>query len=269
MTDRPGKDRLIVALDVNDIGLANRLVDELTNVRFFKIGWLLLLAGLRQKTLGDFWDSLERNDKEIFIDLKLPDVGDTLADVVRDLSEDEHVAFVTLHDSTSLDDMSHAREARAGKRNPKLLVVPFISSMDESDFHEMVPGAAEKGVTLNQWILTRARLALENGCDGIIASGDAIRLCRTEWPKSTGVVIVSPGIRPEGAPVGTHKRFTTPEQAIRLGADFLVVGRPILNAPSRFQAAQDIIDEIDESLSDLEGTQAHKGVIDQAESALR
>lgn len=253
MPDLKGKDRLIVALDVDSVALATRLVDELTNVRFFKIGWRLLMAGLRQKTLGDFWDSLERNHKEIFVDLKLPDVGDTLANVVRDLSEDEHVAFVTLHESTALSDIALARRARGERPNPRLLTVPFLSSMDEADYRQVASIAAENGITLDQWILTRARLALDHGCDGIIASGDAIRLCRNAWPRGTGVIIVSPGIRPRGAPVGSHKRFTTPGQAILLGADYLVVGQPILNAPNKFDAAQGIIDEIDDAQSGLDG----------------
>ena len=252
VTDLTGKDRLIVALDVDNVKLASDLVDELKNVHLFKIGWQLLMAGLRQKTLGDFWNSLERNHKELFIDLKLPDVGDTLANVVRGLGEDEHVRFVTLHESTALSDIALARQARGSKGTPKLLTVPFLSSMDEADYRQVASTAAESGVTLDQWILTRARLALDNGCDGIIASGDAIRLCRTAWPRSTGVLIVSPGIRPQGTPIGSHKRFTTPGHAIELGADYLVVGQPILNASNRYKAAQDIIDEIDEALSDVE-----------------
>lgn len=252
MKDLTGQGRLIVALDVDDVKLATDLVDELSNVHFFKIGWRLLMAGLRQKTLGAFWDSLARNHKEVFIDLKLPDVGNTVGDVVRDLKDDEHVAFLTLHENMALSDIALARKARGDSPTPRLLVVPFVSSMDEKDFHQVYPAAAEKGVTLDQWILTRARLAIEHGCDGIIASGDAIRLCRTEWPKSSGVIIVSPGIRPAGAAVGGHKRFTTPSQAIKLGADYLVVGTPILNAPDRYRSAQQIIDEIDEALTDLD-----------------
>lgn len=255
MQDLRGKDRLIVALDVDSVKLASDLVDELTNVHFFKIGWRLLMAGLRAKTLGDFWDSLARNHKELFIDLKLPDIGNTVADVVKDLREDEHVHFLTLHENMALSDIALARKARGESKTPKLLTVPFVSSMDESDYQQVAAAAAASGVTLNQWILTKARLALDAGCDGIIASGDAIRLCRAEWAKSTGVLIVSPGIRPAGAATNDHKRFTTPSEAIRLGADYLVVGRPILGAPNRIKAAQEIIDEIEDA-SDPE-TQTH------------
>lgn len=250
MRDLKGRNRLIVALDVDCVDVASQVVDELTNVHFFKIGWRLLMAGLRQKTLWAFWDSLVRNHKEVFVDLKLPDIGNTVADVVRDLCKDDHVAFLTLHENMALSDIELARQARGNSKTPQLLTVPFVSSMDESDFKQVAAPAATSGICLDQWILTRARLALEHGCDGIVASGDAIRLCRTKWPKSTNVPIVSPGIRPVGSSTDDHKRFTTPSTAIRIGADYLVVGRPILNASNRVRAAQEIIDEIDDALSE-------------------
>jgi orotidine-5'-phosphate decarboxylase len=95
------------------------------------------------------------------------------------------------------------------------------------------------------YIVGRARRALENGCDGIIASGDAIGLCRRAFPHA---LIVSPGIRPAGSATNDHKRHTTPEEAIGLGADFLVVGRPVLKDPEPRAAAQRIIDEIERAL---------------------
>ena len=90
-------------------------------------------------------------------------------------------------------------------------------------------------------ILKRARAALTAGCDGIIASGHAIRLCREAFPAA---VIVSPGIRPSGASTDDHKRSTTPAEAVRAGADYLVVGRPILKDPHPRDAAARIINEI-------------------------
>ena len=238
------EERLIVALDVDSVTVARDLVDELTNVNFFKIGWRLLMAGLRTKDLGEFWASLARNQKEIFIDLKLPDIGNTLANVVGDLRDDPHVRFLTLHEETQVSEIQLACNARGDSENPKLLTVPFRSSLDESDYPQVAAAAAEHGVTMSQWILARAKVALDAGCDGIIASGDAISLCRQEWPKGDDVVIVSPGIRPIGSSADDHKRSTTPTRAIELGADFLVVGRPILNAKNRVKAADDIIAEM-------------------------
>ena len=105
---------------------------------------------------------------------------------------------------------------------------------------------------MNEWILARSNAALSAGCDGLIVSGQTIALCRERWPKSTQVNLVSPAIRPTGASFDDHKRFTTPGQAIHLGSDFLVVGRPVLNAPDHVNAAQSIIDEIDGALAELE-----------------
>jgi orotidine-5'-phosphate decarboxylase len=114
--------------------------------------------------------------------------------------------------------------------------------MDASDLTE-VAGAGADDVASH--ILARGREALEAGCDGLVVSGDAIATVRRELPE---VLIVSPGIRPRGFAADDQKRITTPADAIRMGADLLVVGRPILRAPTpgeRRRVAQDVIDEID------------------------
>jgi orotidine-5'-phosphate decarboxylase len=95
-------------------------------------------------------------------------------------------------------------------------------------------------------VLTRAKAAIDAGCDGVIASGPAIEWCRTALPPPT--LIVSPGIRPDGATTDDHKRHTTPAEAIRFGADYLVVGRPILRAADPRDAAERVIREIDAAL---------------------
>ena len=247
--DVAGEDRLIVALDVPTVETADAVVDELVNIRAYKIGWRLLMAGLRARGLVDLWEKIAGAGKRIFVDLKVPDIGNTVADVVRDLGEDPSVLFLTLHQNMQLRDIARAREARAGGRRPALLTVPFVSSLDAADFPRIAPAEAVRGITLNDWIVARTREALDHGCDGVIASGDAIRLCREAWPRKTGVLIVSPGIRPGGTTQDDHKRSTTPAQAIRWGADYLVVGRPILNARDRAGAAQAIIDEMDEAFA--------------------
>jgi len=132
---------------------------------------------------------------------------------------------------------SAARAAR-NSAHPKFLTVPVLSSLDASDLPAGAGG--ENGV--EAVIVKRARAALDAGCDGIIASGDAIQVCRRAFPST---LIVSPGIRPAGASTDDHKRHTTPAEAIRLGADYLVIGRPILKAPDPRAAAQRIIEEID------------------------
>lgn len=240
------EDRLIIALDVPTLDAAHAVVDELVNVRAYKIGWRLLMAGLRARGLVDLWEKIA--SKRIFIDLKVPDIGNTVADVVRDLCEDPSVRFLTLHQNMQLRDIAMARDAKANRRWPALLVVPFVSSLDAGDFARIAPDDAARGVTLDDWIIARTQDALDHGCDGVIASGETIRLCRDAWPRETGVLIVSPGIRPAGAAHDDHKRSATPTQAIHRGADYLVVGRPILNAPRRADAAQAIIDEMEAAL---------------------
>ena len=243
-----GGDRLIVALDVPSVETAHAIVDELSNVRAYKIGWRLLMGGLRARGLAGLWERIAGDGKRIFLDLKVPDIGNTVADVVRDLREDPSIRFLTLHQNMQLRDIAMARDAKAGSRWPALLAVPYVSSLDGGDFARIAPAEAARGVTLNEWIVSRTKDALDHGCDGVIASGEAIRLCRDAWPRDSGVTIVSPGIRPAGATRDDHKRSTTPTQAIRSGSDYLVVGRPILRAADRAGAAQAVIDEIDAAL---------------------
>ena len=244
-----GRDRLIVALDVASVEAAHAVVEELSNVRAYKIGWRLLMAGLRARGLAELWERIAADGKGIFVDLKVPDIGNTVADVVRDLSGDPSILFLTLHQNMTLRDIAMARDAKAGSRWPGLLAVPYVSSLDAGDFSRIAPAEAARGVTLDEWIVARTGDALDHGCDGVIASGDAIRLCREAWPRGGGVSIVSPGIRPAGGTRDDHKRSTTPTEAIRWGSDYLVVGRPVLNAGDRAGAAQAIIDEIDEELA--------------------
>ena len=240
-----GGDRLIVALDVPSVEAAHAVVDELSNVHVYKIGWRLLMAGLRARGLAALWERMAGDGKRIFVDLKVPDIGNTVADVVRDLRGDRSIRFLTLHQNMQLRDIALARDAKAGNRWPALLAVPYVSSLDAEDFSRIAPAEASRGVTLNDWIVSRTRDALDHGCDGVIASGETIRLCREAWPRETGVLIVSPGIRPAGATRDDHKRSTTPAQAVRWGSDYVVVGRPILQAADRVGAAQAIIDEMD------------------------
>ena len=243
-----GSDRLIVALDLPSVETAHAVVDELSNVHAYKIGWRLLMAGLRARGLAALWERIAADGKRIFVDLKVPDIGNTVADVVRDLRGDPSIQFLTLHQNMQPRDIAMARDAKAGSRWPALLVVPYVSSLDAGDFSRIAPAEAACGVTLDEWIIARTRDALDHGCDGVIASGEAIRLCREAWPHETGVLIVSPGIRPSGATRNDHKRAATPTQAIRWGSDYLVVGRPILGAADRAGAAQAIIDEVDAAL---------------------
>jgi orotidine-5'-phosphate decarboxylase len=240
-TDQPadlrGSDRLIVALDVPTVAAALRAVEQLETVSFFKVGYELFLTGELPALLARL------REKRVFLDLKVPgDIANTIARVI-DLCIAHGVRFLTVSESMPAAAIRAAAAARNARhqREPLLLTVPFLSSLDASDLTEMTGGN-----DLETYVLSRARSALDAGCAGVIASGPAIQWCRTAFPPPT--LIVSPGIRPAGTSVDGHKRHTTPADAIRLGADYLVVGRPILHDPDPPAAADRVIREIDAAL---------------------
>ena len=209
---------------------------------FFKVGLQLFLTGGLPLLLQAL-----RGTKRLFVDLKVPgDIANTVTAVI-DLCVDNNVAFLTLSESMPLPAIAAAKAARTARRSegPKLLIVPFLSSLDAGD----LPAAPGGPGNLETYILGKARAAIDAGCDGVIASGQAIQVCRQSLPVPT--LIVSPGIRPAGASTDDHKRHTTPAEAIRLGADYLVVGRPIVKDTDPRGSAQRIIGEIDRALEGI------------------
>jgi orotidine-5'-phosphate decarboxylase len=254
VNDLRGKDRLIVALDVSSAADAMALVDNLDNVSFFKLGWQLFMTGVMTGDLKMVLELLVH--KNVFVDLKVPgDIDNTVSAVVDFCIDLKNVKFLTLSEGMPLKTIAAASATRRAKNseNPKLLTVPLVSSLDATDLRDI----AGDGVVMEQYVLARARAALGAGCDGVIASGDAIRLCRSSLPRET--LIVSPGIRPTGSSTDDHKRHTTPTEAIRSGADYLVVGRPITRDPNPRSAAQRVIDEIDAALDPPRSSSGGKG----------
>ena len=249
MGERPaaslsGKDRLIVALDVPTHEEALRLVEKLENVSFFKVGLELFLAG---DLLGFIKELQERRAGEggVFVDLKLSgDIGNTIAGFIEGCMA-LNVRFVTLTESMpyamTTRTIQTALKTRDKAAHPKLLMVPLLSSLSDDDLRS----EGIKGADSTQYILDRGEKLLNEGCDGLIVSGDAIKACRERFPNAD---IVSPGIRPAWAASDDHKRITTPADAIRMGSDYLVVGRPITKSDDPFGAAKAIIDEMDEAL---------------------
>jgi orotidine-5'-phosphate decarboxylase len=230
------RDRIIVALDVPTRAEALRFVDELDGlISFYKIGLELLLGGGLRDTLGHLVG------KQVFVDLKLPDdIPATIGNVVR-LAAEMGVKFLTLSHSVGPATIRAAVNGRGSHRSPELLWVPILSSMDSSDFAMQTGKSAAE---FHSDLVRRAKWASDAGTDGFIVSGQEIAVLRAEFPKAT---LVSPGIRPAWAASDDHKRACTPAEAIRLGADYIVVGRPIRNAgdrDARRAAAQRIIDEI-------------------------
>ena len=200
VSELPAKDRLIVALDVKTVEAAREAVARLPNVSFFKIGYELFITGNLPTLLR------ELRGKRVFFDVKVPaDITNTIAAVI-DQCVEYQVTFLTLSDSMPPAIIRDARGARdrRGSEYPKLLTVPLISRLDETDF---AGRDGEQG--LETYILSRASAAVSAGCEGIIASGKkAIKFCRDAFPPP--VLIVSPGIRPFGASSDEHKRLTTP-----------------------------------------------------------
>lgn len=244
-----GRKRLIVALDLPNKDDAIKLIEELDGVvSFFKIGLQLFASGQWLEVL----ETLNDGEKEVFLDLKIPDdIGNTIRSVVEVCVSLPAVKFVTLSAQASVKTIQAAREGRGQRENPKFLTVPYLSSLDEKDLKE-VYGMDD----LTSFITDRAKKAIDAGCDGLIASGDAIAQLRGEYPDLT---IVSPGIRPAGSSADDHKRLTTPTDAIRMGADYLVVGRPIRQAPDPKKMAESIIAEIERAEHGTSGSASGYG----------
>ena len=238
----PAKDRLIVALDNMSHEQALETVKELANVSHFKLGIPLLFGGRLIELIDKI--QVERGGRaNTFVDLKFSgDIEETIETLIREAIE-HRVKFITLSESpapaVNVNTISKGREVRLylNSEYPLFLMVPLLSSLDG-------PTISEQGITADYYIVQRALQMIEYGCDGLIVSGEAIKKCRDMFPKIT---IISPGIRPVGTSSDDHKRFTTPAQAIQYGSDYLVVGRPIIEATDKWAAAQEIIDEIDDA----------------------
>ncbi len=224
--------RLIVALDVPSIAEARGLVAKLDGVvSFFKIGlWLQFASGFDRLI-----DELVGSGKNVFLDSKMFDIGETVKQGVARAAE-RGVSFVTVHGD---DDIIKA--AADGKADSKLrvLVVPVLTSLDANGLRELGYSGS-----LTELIVARARTAWTSGCDGVIAAPqdnpDAIRRAAD----AEGLLVVTPGVRPTGTALDDHKRSGTPAQAIAAGADYLVVGRPIVKSADPAAAATEIIAEM-------------------------
>jgi orotidine-5'-phosphate decarboxylase len=221
----PPEDRLIFALDVPSAGEARRLVETLREaVQFYKVGLELFAAGGAFELI----DWLAGQDKKVFLDLKLYDIPETVARAVRRLHE-RPVTFLTVHGDGAILEAA-CRE----KGDLKILAVTVLTSLDREGLREL----GFQG-DVHDLVLSRARRALELGCDGVVASGQEAGALKETFGED--LLYVTPGIRPAGSrPADDQKRIVTVEGALRSGADYLVVGRPIRDAPDPYQAALDI-----------------------------
>ena len=222
------RDRLIVALDLSSVEAAQAMVAKLGDaVSFYKIGYQLAYAG----GLG-YVATLIDSGKRVFLDLKLHDIGDTVAQGVKSVAK-SGASFLTVHAYPQT--MKAAVDAREG--NLCILAVTVLTSYDDADL-----AAAGYAVTVPELAAARAAQARDIGVDGVVCSAEEAAKIRTII--GTKMALVTPGIRPAGAEAGDQKRIMTPAAAIAAGADYLVVGRPILAAADPKAAAQAIVAEI-------------------------
>jgi orotidine-5'-phosphate decarboxylase len=223
------RDRLIVALDVPSVAAAEAVIARLgDSVTFYKIGYQLAYAGglslVRQ---------LAGAGKKVFADLKMHDIGNTVARGVESVAS-LGATFLTVHAYPQT--MKAAVEGRAGS-SLKILAVTVMTSYDDGDLH-----AAGYRLGVSDLVEARAQQAQVLGVDGIVCSPEEVASLR----KIVGhqMNLVTPGIRPAGAATGDQKRIMTPARAIAAGADYLVVGRPILEASDPKAAAEAVVAEI-------------------------
>src|ERR1700761_9462070 len=233
-SDIPHKDRLIVALDLPGVEQAEAMVARLgDSVSFYKIGYQLAYAGgftLVRK--------LTDQGKKVFLDLKMHDIGNTVARGVESVAK-LGATFLTVHAYPQT--MKAAVEARAGS-GLKILAVTVLTSYDDGDLH-----VAGYRLNVSDLVEARAQQAQVLGVDGIVCSAEEAGALR----KGVGhqMRLVTPGIRPAGAAAGDQKRIMTPARAIAAGSDYLVVGRPVVEAADPKAVAEAIVAEIAPALA--------------------
>lgn len=232
--DIPPRERLIFALDVADAGQARGLIARLGDaVTFYKLGLEFFLSGSYFELAAE----LRGQGKKIFADLKFFDIPATVAGAVRQLARRD-VQFCTVHGNDSM-----LRAAAEAKGAMKILAVTALTSLDQGDLDDL--GFQCDARTL---VLSRARRAIELGCDGVVSSGLEVPALRAAVDPA--LMIVCPGIRPiRNDEVDDQQRVVTPARAIASGADYLVVGRPIRDAADPRTAAEAIQAEIAEALT--------------------
>jgi orotidine-5'-phosphate decarboxylase len=222
------RDRLIVALDLPSVEAAQAMVSRLGDaVSFYKIGYQLAFAGGLA-----YAQALAGAGKRVFLDLKLHDIGNTVAQGVKSVSR-LGASFLTVHGYPQT--MQAAVEAREGPL--RILAVTVLTSYDDIDL-------AESGYSqsVDALVARRAQQAHDLGVDGLVCSPEEASPLRLAVGHD--MVFVTPGIRPQGSVRGDQKRVTTPGQAIKAGADYLVVGRPITEAADPKAAAESVVAEI-------------------------
>lgn len=233
------KDRLIVALDVETLADAERMVDRLEGLATrFKIGSQLFTAAGPGAV-----EAIQKRGAEVFLDLKFHDIPNTVAGAAREATR-MGVLMFNVHASGGRAMMAAAAEGAAtaarelGGRRPIVLAVTVLTSLDRAALGREL-GVAD---SVEGHVLHLAALAAAAGLDGCVASPNEVGALRTS--RGAGWVIVTPGVRPAGSAMGDQSRIATPGAAVSAGAHYLVVGRPITAAPDPARAADAVLREM-------------------------
>ena len=210
-------ERLIVALDVSSEKEALDIVDDLgDSINFYKVGLQLFLC-----TYFSVVEELRKRDKHVFLDWKLMDIPTTIKLAITQNPEVDFIELMTIENmAQNLDDL------REEGVPAKFLMLTVLSSVNDADTKAFYGEHS----SIDSVVQIRSKRALEAGYDGLVAAGETVGKIRSEWfPASVygDFLIVAPGIRPKGSSFDDHKRVLTPYEAMRDGADYIVVGRPI------------------------------------------
>jgi len=231
-------DRIIVPLDVPTEQAAIALLDRLPQVTFWKVGLELFVS-----TGPSILTALKARQKKIFLDLKLHDIPNTVAGASRAAAR-HGVDLLTLHATAGKEALKAAQLAaiegatESGHPIPNLLAITVLTSLNarELAFDLKIP------LELPEYALHMALLAKETGLAGAVCSPQEVAQLRQSCGKD--FLLVCPGVRPTGAAVGDQRRTVTPAAALKAGADYLVIGRPITTAPDPAAAFEQICEEV-------------------------
>jgi orotidine-5'-phosphate decarboxylase len=233
----PARDRIIVACDVPDLKGLEQLLDRLEGrPSFYKVGLELFVAEGERAI-----EAVRKRGGRIFLDLKLHDIPETVARAVQSARRIE-AELLTVHTSGGYEMLSRAAQAAEG--SVKILGVTVLTSLEQDDLR-----AEGIEATIPEMVRARARIAAKAGIAGLVCSSHEIEAARSAAP---GLLIVVPGIRPaagQGSAAGDQKRIATPASAIRNGADYLVVGRPLRDAPEPAKAFDALVAEVGAALT--------------------
>ena len=225
------KSRLIVALDVPTVEEAHALIDRLgASVAFYKVGlWLLHAPGI-----DGLLDRLADAGKEIFLDCKMYDIGETVREGVKRAAA-RGVSFVTVHGNRDI--LRAAVEGKSGT-SLKIFAISVLTNLDDDDMREM--GYLRP---VGELIDIRVQKALEYGCDGLIAAPQDAQRIRRVAPAGS-LLLGTPGVRPAGYGQDDHKRGGNPASAIEDGSDYIIMGRPIIRADDPPAVARSVTAEM-------------------------